>query len=195
MPCVVLLAAPRGAGKTTACERFLERARAAGMRVGGILAPARYSQDGGKVGVDVVDAFTGERRLLATIETEAKLRTVGPYRFDAIVMEWALARVSLALAAPIDVVIIDEIGPLELTHKEGFAPALEQLSLAQAATIILVVRSELLIALQELLGSLKPVTVMLTLANRDQVPARLFEEIWNPVSRRCTENEARSQQH
>jgi len=181
---IVLLTAPRGAGKTTACERFLEQARAAGMRVGGIVAPARFEQSSGKVGVDVVEAATGERRLLATVELEAGLRTIGPYRFAPAGMQWALERVLLALEVGVDVVLIDEIGPLELLHEGGYAPALEQLPQAQATVAVLVVRSELLGALQELLAPLKPVTIALTLSNRDQVPARLFEEVWGHVSQR-----------
>ncbi len=177
MPYVVLLTAPIGAGKTTACERFLERARAGGLDAGGILAPARYGQGGEKVGIDAVDVLSGERRTLAMFEPEVALRTIGPYRFDAAVMEWALDRVSLALATPIDVVIIDEIGPLELIHERGFAPALGQLPHAQAKAIILVVRSELLVALRERLELLRPITVTLTLANRDRIPSRLFERI------------------
>jgi len=179
---IVLLTAPRGAGKTTACERFHEQARAAGLLVGGIVAPARFEQGGGKVGIDVVEAATGERQLLATVEPEAGLRTVGPYRFDPAVMRWALERVLLALEVGVDVVLIDEIGPLELLFKGGFAPALERLPQAEATAAILVVRSELLVALQELLASLKPVTIALTLSNRDQVPARLFEEVWGHIS-------------
>jgi nucleoside-triphosphatase THEP1 len=185
----ILLTAPRGAGKTTACERFLEHARKAGMRVGGILAPTRSRQDGTKVGIDVVDAFSLERRELATIEADPRLRTIGPFRFDVEVMAWALEQLTLALAAPIDVVLADEIGPLELTFGGGLAPALEAMHTAQAASAILVVRSELLLQLQELLTTLRPITITLTRTNRDQVPARLFQEVWVPVSQRWSDSE------
>ncbi len=182
MPHLVLLTAPKGAGKTTACERFLEHACKANMRVGGILTPARFSPTGEKTGIDAVDAFNGERHSLATLEPEVAQRTIGPYRFDPEVMQWALERVLRALAAPIDAVIIDEIGPLELIHQKGFAPALKELAFAQAASVILVVRVELLVRLQETLSSFQPLTITLTLANRVQVPMRLFEDLWRFLS-------------
>lgn len=181
---LVLLAAPRGAGKTTACERFVEQGRQAGMRIGGILAPARYDSPERKTGIFAVDAFTEERRLLATVEREPGKATVGQYRFDSDVMEWSLGRVLLALDAPIDVVVIDEIGPLELVQKGGFAPALERLSQAQATTAVLIVRAELLTRLQAELAAYDPATISLTRTNRDQVPMYILKQVWGPVSQR-----------
>jgi len=184
---LVLLAAPRGAGKTTACAWFVEQGRQAGMRIGGILAPARYDSQEHKTGIYAVDAFTEERRLLATVEQEPDKATVGQYRFDPEVMAWSLGRVLLALDAPIDVVVIDEIGPLELVQKGGFAPALEHLLQAQATAAVLIVRAELLTRLQGDLAAYSPATISLTRANRDQVPMHIFEQVWGPVSRRWQE--------
>ena len=181
---VVLLAAPKGAGKTTACERFVDQARKAGLRLVGILASPRFDQDGRRVGIDAVNVSAQEERPLAVVEPEAQRRTVGKYRFDPEAMEWALERVMLALGAPIDLVMIDEIGPLELLQGGGFAPALERLPVAEAASAVLLVRSELLARLQERVQALAPVTITLTLRNRDQAPARLLEEVWAPISRR-----------
>jgi len=184
---VVLLAAPKGAGKTTASVRFAEQARDAGMRIGGILSPAKYDENGHKVGIDVRDASTGEERPLAVLESEPRRATVGQYRFVPKTMHWALERVMLALAAPIDVAIVDEIGPLELVKSGGFTPALDWLPSARATTAILVVRSELLTRLQEHLDALSPVTITLTKRNRQEVPVRLFEEVWGAVCRRWNE--------
>lgn len=181
---IVLLAAPRGAGKTTACQRFVEQGRQAGMRIGGILTPACYDSSGTKTGIMAVDAFTEERRPLATVEPDPHRATVGRYRFDPAVMHWAVDRVLLALGAPIDVVVIDEIGPLELVQKEGFAPALAYLPGAKATTAVLIVRAELLTRLQAELTAYSPATISLTRTNRDQVPTRIFEQVWGPVSQR-----------
>lgn len=179
---LVFLCAARGAGKTTACQSFVERARAADLRVGGILAPARYDVAGKKVGIDVVDAFSGEQRALGYIESDARLTTVGQYHFDPGVMNWALRCVLQALAAPIDVVVIDEIGPLELIKGEGLAPVFGRLQDAQAAVAVLIVRVELLDRLRARLEAFHPVTIMLTLANRQQLPVRLLEEVWEARS-------------
>lgn len=171
---IILLTAPIRSGKTTACERLVERARAEGLRLGGILAPARYDAEGVKAGFDVVDLLGGERRALARVEQGDGERTVGEYAFAAEVMDWALERAMVALGRPLDLVIVDEIGPLELRRRGGFAPLLEELPRARAATVILIVRSGLLEALRGRLRSLSPVTVALNADNRDSLPEALY---------------------
>ena len=175
---LVLLSAPRGAGKTTACCRLVCQAREMDLRLGGILTLARCDEGGARIGLDAVDILTQERRPLAVVTADPQQATVGSYRFDTQNLAWALERALLALAAPIDAVVVDEIGPLELIQGAGFAPVLDHLAEAQAAAAILVVRAELLTRLQTRLAAFRPTTVTLTLANRDQIPARLLEEIW-----------------
>ena len=191
MVTVILLAAAPGAGKTSACQRTLALAREAGMRVGGVLAPAYDAPEGHKQGIEAQDVLTGEYRLLAQLVPQARA-TVGRYRFDPEALAWALERVQLALRAPIDLVLIDEIGPLELERNAGLAPALVELPQAEACVALLCVRAELLSRLEERLRPLAPRVVMLTLANRDQLPERLCEEIWGPVAQRWAANTASS---
>jgi nucleoside-triphosphatase THEP1 len=185
---VILLSAPRGVGKTTACERFSARARQMGLRVGGILTPVRYDAQGLKVGIDAVDAYSGERRTFAVLEPDPDRATIGQYRMDEQVMSWALQRIRVALGAPIDAVVIDEIGPLELLKKGGFWPALEQLTQAEATAAVIIVRPQLLAKLQDLLEALQPTTVLLNLSNRDEIPARILGQIWGPTMRRAVES-------
>jgi nucleoside-triphosphatase len=180
---LILLAAPRGAGKTTACQRFVAQAREAGLRIGGILAVAHIAPDGRRLGYAVMDAFSEEVRELAVSEPDERRRTVGQFRFDATNLAWALERITTALRAPIDAVVLDEIGPLELVHGGGLAPALDLMSTAQAAVAVLVVRAELLTRLQDRLSALRPTALTLTLANREQTPARLLESVWEHVAR------------
>ncbi|MBC7237264.1 MAG: hypothetical protein H5T69_15590, partial [Chloroflexi bacterium] len=97
---ILLLTAPRGAGKTTACWRFVEAAKGEGLQVEGILAPARLDDTGRKVGIDVLDVATGTRRNLAWLEPDESRRTIGPYRFDLEAMAWALDCVLQALDKP-----------------------------------------------------------------------------------------------
>jgi nucleoside-triphosphatase THEP1 len=163
--------------------------------VGGILTPAQYAADGSKAGFAAHDVFTGEERSLAQVTDaptaaplppaadDAPTFRVGKYLFERAAMRWAVQRVTIALSAPLDAVLLDEIGPLELARGGGFAPALDALSAAHAATVILVVRSELLSALQERLIALGPRVIALTLANRDQVPDHLLDAVWSGATR------------
>jgi len=184
---VILLSAPRGAGKTTAVERFVAQGQRMGLRVGGILTPARYDAQGLKVGMDAVDAHGGERRAFAVVEQDPGRVTIGAYRMDEQVMQWALQRILVALQAPIDAVVIDEIGPLELVKKGGFWPALEHLSGAEAAAAILIVRPEFLAPLKELLEPLQPITILLSPSNRDEIPTRILSQVWESTMRQSDE--------
>ena len=175
---LLLLTAARGAGKTTACQRFVELARAADLRVGGILTPARYDSEGVKIGFDAVDVFTGEGRLLAEISREKTRHTVGWYHFHSQTMQWALERVLQALATPLDSVIVDEIGPLELEKGAGFVPVLDALEATRATSVILVVRRALLEALRERLANFSPVVVSFSVQTRGHAPERLFAQVW-----------------
>jgi len=181
---VILLSASRGAGKTTACFKFAVQARQMGLRVGGILTPARYDSQGIKVGFDAVDVHSDERRSFAVLERDPERATIGQYLMDESVMQWALRRILVGLQAPIDAVVIDEVGPLELLKKGGFWPALEQLGEAEATAAIIVVRPELLASLQELVKPFQPVTILLSLSNRDEIPNRILGQIWESTMRR-----------
>jgi nucleoside-triphosphatase THEP1 len=141
---VILTGAPE-AGKTTTCRRLLGRARELGLDCAGILCPARV--DGRvKVGIDVVDARTEERRCLAEVdELPGRLR-VGPYRFDEEAVAWGVAR--LAMACPCDVLIVDEIGPLEMDRGEGWINALDLLRVGEYRLAVAVVRPSLVDAVR-----------------------------------------------
>jgi nucleoside-triphosphatase len=179
---LIILAAPRGAGKTTACLRFAQLADEQGIALGGVLAPARWDEDGVKTGIDILDLATGERRRLADVVPDSAQRTVGQYRFDDQVLSWALARTLDALQDADRVVLVDEIGPLELLQGGGLAPVLDRVSSAAARAILIVVRVELLDTLIQRLQPMPATTVMLALRNRDQIPQRLLADVWTTAS-------------
>ncbi len=187
---LVLLAGPRGAGKSSVCQRFAARAREAGVRVSGIICPSRTDDSATKVGIDAVDASTGERRALAEVVLDANgsCTTTGQYHYDDAAMAWALDKVLTALDVPTDAVIIDEIGALELLNNGGFAPALDRLSTAKASSCLIVVRTELATRLQEMLSDLQTVTLQATRTTRDHLPARILDEIWASITHGWQEN-------
>jgi nucleoside-triphosphatase THEP1 len=85
---IAILTGPFGSGKTTACRQLADLARQRGLDCAGIVCPARF--DGAhKVGIDLLDLRTGERRPLAEADNQpAELRTTH-YRFAAEAMALA----------------------------------------------------------------------------------------------------------
>jgi nucleoside-triphosphatase THEP1 len=147
---IAILTGASGTGKTTTCGRLLDHARDLGLDCAGILSPARV--DGGaKVGIDVVDVRTEERRRLAEVdELPARLR-LGPYRFDDEAVAWGAAR--LGVACPCDILFVDEIGPLEMDRGEGWVNALDILRVGHYSLAVAVVRGSLVDPVRAAVGT------------------------------------------
>jgi nucleoside-triphosphatase THEP1 len=85
--------------------------------------------------------------------------------------EWARRVMAAALIANMDWLVIDEIGPLELHHGQGFAFALEPLSdSVRVPNAIVMVRESLVDELAERLGRLDTLRIHVTADARSQLP-------------------------
>ncbi len=145
---LVIVSGPRGSGKTTACLRLIERARQRGLNCAGLISPARF-QAGRKVGIDVLDVRSGERRALAEADQlPGGLRTLA-FRFDPSAVVWGADH--LNTACPCDVLVVDELGPLELERGQGWVNALDVLRDGQFRLAVIVVRPELVSIFQQTL--------------------------------------------
>ncbi len=146
---ILALSGWRGVGKTTFCQKLVELARSREMDVAGILSPGCFtiSQDPGtlplKIGIEVEDIRTGERRLLATsLECEFHGPRLGRWIFNDQVFTWANGL--LRTITHCDLLIIDELGPLEFDQQLGWAYAFELLSQQRYRFAIAVIRPEYL---------------------------------------------------
>jgi len=152
-----LLSAPSGAGKTTFCLRRAEQARAAGWQVSGILCPPVF-QGGVKTGILVQDLRSGETRPLAVSSlSQTELSTfnlpLGQWLFDSSALAWG--NEVLAAALPCDLLIVDELGPLELMRGEGWQNAISVLRQPRYKIGLAVVRPSLLQTAQTLFPQAK----------------------------------------
>jgi nucleoside-triphosphatase THEP1 len=101
---------------------------------------------------------------------------VGVYRIEADAIDWARGVLAAALFSDIDLLVIDEIGPLELHRGGGFAFALEPLSDPERIpNAIAIVRRELVDELAERLGRPDMVRVEVTPDGRGNVPAQIVK--------------------
>jgi nucleoside-triphosphatase THEP1 len=177
---LALLTGPVGVGKTTIAERVVGLARRQGVACSGLLAPAMMNRCGQKVGIWGVDARTGERRILARTERDLGGPSVGPYSFGASALDWALGILERSLGTG-DLLVVDEIGKLELWKGTGLAPILPRLASAEAGTALLLVRDFLLTELQARLGPVPQVVFEANEQNREALPPQILSTLFPDV--------------
>ncbi|HNV03251.1 MAG TPA: nucleoside-triphosphatase [Vicinamibacterales bacterium] len=136
---VVLLTGPTGSGKTTMATEVVKRLRQAGVRVGGVLAPGLLA-DERRTGFDLLDIATGQRAGLARERPGPAARHAQWGRFSFLPDGLALGARALGPgAAASDVIVVDEVGPFELSGG-GWAEALDALARGFPGALLLVAR-------------------------------------------------------
>ena len=130
--------------------------------MGGIASPAVF-EDNQRIGYDLIDLRRGDRRALARMTSpEDAALAVGVYRFDETAVTAGNAAITGAVRDRLDIIVIDEVGPLEF-RGQGWAPGLE-LALRECG-------SE-----QELIVVVRPSLV-------DELPARFPSPAWATAER------------
>lgn len=166
MASVILLTGERGIGKSTVCRETVALAQGEGYACGGILTLAH-----GDVR-HVMDVSSGDMRRLTLEAGAAEGVGQGRFRFDPRVLSWGDK--ALARATPCDLLVIDEIGPLELERGGGWVKALDVLRGGDFALAVVVVRPELVIQAQQQLPQCATVVLAVTRENRHQLPQTLM---------------------
>jgi nucleoside-triphosphatase THEP1 len=170
----ILLTGSVQAGKTTACWKALPGLRTTGLKIAGFVSPPILDETGAKVGIQMVDLTTGEHQTFARKVAIGEPSTIGVYRMTDEAVDWAQRVLAAALRADADWLVVDEIGPLELSQGGGFAFALQPLADPERVpNAIVIVRESLVNELAERLGRTDIVQVQVTPANRAEIPARL----------------------
>ena len=141
-PRIFVLSAESGAGKTTLCLKTISLLQQRGVEVAGLVSPAQSGQND-KTGILVLDIRSGEQRLLAKRGNHNGLG----WNLDPDALEWG-AEV-LRSATPCDVLVVDELGPLELKQDKGWVIAWEVLDARDFRAAVIVVRPSLIQTLKE----------------------------------------------
>lgn len=113
----ILLTGPPRIGKTTVIQRVIDRLTDEGYHVGGVYCPECRVNDE-RIGIDLVDATTGEIRTLAHVG-RADGPKVGRYRVNVDNVDTMYTAAFEQAFEDADVVIVDEIAPMQL-HSEAF---------------------------------------------------------------------------
>lgn len=146
LPKRVIITGVSGAGKTTYCQQVIEAATAAGWRMAGILSLPRF-QDGRKTGIFVVDLVSREKRLLAScLPDEIAGMRFGKWDFDTAVLDWGNDLLRNVPAC--DLLVVDEIGPLEFDCQQGWSSCFQAISIRVEGVTLATVRPSYLQKLQ-----------------------------------------------
>lgn len=165
-PQIVVLTGESGNGKTTLCNRVVALARERGLSVAGLLTPPRFA-GGRKVGLEVKDVATGRRCPLA----ERLVATDGPatdtWHFHTAGLAWGAD--VLRRVPSCDLLVIDELGPLELERGAGWTVGLDLLRDGDYRLAVVAVRPALISDLAERLDSVRFTMLSVTERNRDDL--------------------------
>jgi nucleoside-triphosphatase len=135
------LTGPRGVGKTTFCRLLAGYARTAGWDVAGLISPT-IVEEGLKTGILAEDLRIKEQRPMASVSSHPPFDLqLGKWFFDCAALDWGNHVLENCL--PCDLLIVDELGPLELLRGEGWTAALSVLRQPTYRLGLIVVRPEL----------------------------------------------------
>jgi nucleoside-triphosphatase THEP1 len=119
------LVGERGSGKTSVLLNLLGDCQNRPLRVAGVISPGIFEREQ-KIAIEMIDLVSREGRLLAVLrdEEEAGMQ-LGDWSFFTETLDWANQQ--LRAVSSCDLLILDELGPLELEFKQGLQQGLEKL--------------------------------------------------------------------
>jgi nucleoside-triphosphatase THEP1 len=166
---MIFVTGEKHAGKTGLVLELVHQARAKGLYVAGIACPGLWAE-GHRTGFDLLEVDTSRRYVLS--RRIKGLRPV-PYMFDAEGVRKGKEALSVDRCRNADLVIVDEVGPLELKGG-GWAQVLPGLLSLSKPVHIWVVRRSLIQAVQDNFQIQAQVFELESAHSLDQVLERLF---------------------
>lgn len=139
---IVLITGEIQSGKTNLCLDLYLRARKTGIRVGGVLSPP-VIEGGEKIAIDVMDLQSGNTKRLAEVKTQTQtdLETKR-WSFFPDAVGWG--NKMLMEAVPCELLIVDELGPLEFQRGEGWVNGFSVIESGDYSTALIVIRPSLI---------------------------------------------------
>ncbi|MBN1538348.1 MAG: hypothetical protein JW908_16545 [Anaerolineales bacterium] len=137
-----LISGERQVGKTTWCSSLARQAKAAGWKVGGLITPAVFS-GGEKVGFDLIDLLSNVQYHFGVSDSaHPDWIKIGDWRLNPEVLAWANQQLKHCRGC--ELFILDELGPLEFKHNQGFHEGMKLLDDKAFHAAFVVIRPELL---------------------------------------------------
>jgi nucleoside-triphosphatase len=170
MTIIVLTGAP-GVGKTTAVIRVARELRERGVKIGGIVS-RELRINNMRMGFEFIDLSTNDRNVLASIT--GKGPKVGKYFVNVAGCRFAAERLTNAIRNS-EVIICDEIGPMELKSRELIDSVKNLLYVDKK--VIVIVHQKLQHPLTDEFRNKSTLLIDLNLENREKVSEILIERL------------------
>ncbi len=181
---IVILTGERGVGKTVICRKLCELVGRRGYLCKGFISPAIF-KEGNEIGIEIIDLYSGERKILARVDEDLPGPRQGRYSFSEAALEWGRRLLSRATCIdkkcgeegefPSTILIIDEIGPLELEQGRGFVNWKEVLDKGEFLIALIVIRPELVDVVGKYLSG-QSVVLPVDPSNRDELPQEIIDK-------------------
>lgn len=139
-PRIYIITGEQHKGKTTYVSKIVDQLKASGHKTGGFLAPGKFELNH-RVSFEILDLLTGYSKPLCSI-SEGEGEQVGPFTFYKEGQEFGFQLLDPSNLKGCDVVVVDEIGPLEMKG-QGWASAVEKLMEHPEFKLIWVIRKTL----------------------------------------------------
>ncbi len=137
-----IISGTRNAGKTSLVMAIIAWAQDNGISTRGIISTGNFNKEGHKLGFTIKDVATGHEMDLAVRDngSSSEIKTAA-YSFNKKGLSWG--RKLIEKATPCDILIIDEIGPLEFEGQKGWSNAFKVVRTGEFGCAIVVIREEL----------------------------------------------------
>ena len=173
-PLRIFLTGNPGCGKTTVIREVSDILASRGMRIGGIVS-SEIRREGIRIGFSLEDLLTHETGILAHADQKAGPR-VGKYGVNLADLQRVGVTAVQRAVAEADVVIIDELGPMEL-HSIPFTKSVE-LALRSPKIFLGTIHKHVSHPLVTAVKSTPENRIIeVNLENRAQLPNRIAEQI------------------
>ena len=139
-PLLFLVTGSQGAGKTTFCQHLVDAAREAGWQTAGLLSHPVFNGSL-KIAIDAEDLASGEIRRLA-VRSDDPTPGSRHWKFIQEAVIWGDS--ILSASTPTDLLVVDELGPLEFERGAGWQAGLNAVDSRLYAVAVVVVRPEFL---------------------------------------------------
>lgn len=177
-----LITGVSGSGKTTFCREMVHAAQRSTWQVAGLLSLPEF-KGSEKTSIWAQDLRLGEKRLLASVQRQAENDLLfGKWFFNCQTLDWG--KDVLKASIPCDLLVVDELGPLELKFSQGWKNALDVIRTGHYRLALVVIRPELVNMVQPILNF----SQVITLSKVDEVAEKvlqlssLFNGFRNPLT-------------